>query len=135
MGHFYYVNYFSVLLATIASFMLGGFWYSKAGFGQAWLAAIGKSMDDLGSPAVAMSLTFVSTFITAVVLAILINALGDPTLFRGARLGFVLGIGVVATSMFSDHLFCGNPLTLYLIQAGYRVTLLTIMGGILGVWS
>ncbi len=134
MSHLTEVNYLAVLVATIASFLLGGWWYSGAGFGKAWLAAIGKSMDDLGSPTVAMTLTFFSTFFTAIILAILINALGDPTLFRGARLGLVLGVGIVATSMFSDYLFSGNPMTLFFIQSGYRIVLLTIMGGILGAW-
>lgn len=133
--HISRVNYLAVLVATIASFVLGGWWYSTSGFGRAWLAAIGKTIDELGSPAVAMTLTFFSTFFTAIILAILINALGDPTLLRGARLGFVLGIGIVSTSMFSDSLFSGNPLALFLIQAGYRVVLLTIMGGIIGVWG
>jgi hypothetical protein len=133
--HISHVNFWAVLVATIASFMLGGWWYSMSGFGRAWLAAIGKSMNDLGSPAVAMTLTFISTFITAIILAMLINALGDPTLFRGARLGFILGVGIVATSMFSDYVFSGNPLELFLIQSGYRVVLLTIMGGIIGVWG
>lgn len=133
--HISHVNYLAVLVATLASFMLGGWWYSMSGFGRTWLAAIGKSKNELGSPAVAMSLTFVSTFFTAIILAMLINALGDPSLFRGARLGFILGVGIVATSMFSDYLFSGNSLELFLIQAGYRVVLLTIMGGIIGVWG
>ena len=133
--HISHVNYLAVLVATLASFVLGGWWYSPSGFGRAWLAALGKSMNDLGSPAVAMTLTFLSTFFTAIILAVLINALGDPTLYRGAGLGLIVGVGIVATSMFSDYLFSGNPLELFLIQAGYRVVLLTIMGGIIGVWG
>ncbi len=133
--HISHVNYLAVLVATLASFVLGGWWYSPSGFGRAWLAAIGKSMNDLGSPAVAMTLTVLTTFFTAIILGVLINALGDPTLYRGARLGLILGVGIVATSMFSDYLFSGNPLELFLIQAGYRVVLLTIMGGIIVVWG
>lgn len=133
--HISHVNYLAVLVATVASFVLGGWWYSMSGFGRAWMAALGKTRDELGSPKLAMTLTFFSTFLAAVILAILINALGDPSLYRGARLGFVLGVGIVATSLFSDSLFSGTPFELFIIQAGYRVLLLTLMGGIIGVWG
>lgn len=140
--HLSHVNYLAVLVATIASFMLGGWWYSKSGFGMAWLAAIGKSMNDLGSPAVAMTLTFFSTFFTGIILAILIHALSyddylffGSRLYYGARLGFVLSVGLVATSMFSDYVFSGKAFELFLIQAGYRIVLFTIMGAIIGVWG
>ena len=133
--YFSNINFWAVLVATLASFALGGWWYSPKGFGRAWLAAIGKSPNELGSPVVAMTLTFFSTFLTAIILAILLNSLQDHTLLLGARLGFVLGVGLVATSMFSDYLFSGSSLELFLIQVGYRVLLLTIMGGIIGVWG
>jgi len=134
--HLSQVNFLAVLVATFASFGLGGWWYSlSTGFGRAWLAAIGKAPSELGSPTVPMTLTFISTFFTGIVMAILINVMNDDTFYEGARLGFVLGLGIVAPSMFSDHVFCSRPLTLFFIQAGYRVVLLTIMGAIIGAWG
>jgi len=49
--------------------------------------------------------------------------------------GLYTGVGFVATSLFSDYLFCGWSMKLFLIQAGYRVSALALMGAVLGVWE
>ena len=114
--------------------LLGGWWYSPAGFGRAWLAGSKNSINELGSPAVPMTLTFFSTFFSAIVLSLIIIAVGEPTFLKGACLGLAVGIGLISTSMFSDSLFCGNSMQLFLIQAGFRIVLMVIMGAILGAW-
>ena len=35
------LNYLAIVLATIAKFMVGGLWFSKMLFGNAWLAEVG----------------------------------------------------------------------------------------------
>jgi hypothetical protein len=44
------LNFMAILLATIAKFMVGGFWFSKLVFGRAWLEEVGHIEEELGSP-------------------------------------------------------------------------------------
>lgn len=44
----------AILVAAIMGMVLGGLWYSPLLFADAWLKAIGKTQDELGSPTPAM---------------------------------------------------------------------------------
>ena len=81
-----------------------------------------------------MVLTAITTLVTAFVLAVLLHALGITSMSRGALAGLGLGVGIVATSMLSDYLFCNWSIKLFLIQAGHRIAYLAVMGAILGAW-
>ncbi len=129
------LNFVAVLVATVVGFGFGFLWYSRFMFGHAWLAAIGKSKEELGKPAKAMALSFVTTAVTAVVLSLFISWIGVVDMTEGLLVGLYAGAGLVATSLFSDYLFCGRGMKLFLIQAGYRVSTLALMGAVLGVWE
>ena len=58
----------------------------------------------------------------------------SPALFGNAWLAALAGIGFVATAMLSDSLFSGWGWRLYLIQTGYRVLYLMLIGAICGGW-
>ena len=128
------VNWWAILVATAAGFMLGGVWYGPL-FGKAWLRAIGKKEEDLGSAAGPLVLSAFTAFATALLMALLINTLGTvETWLEGALLGLYIGIGFIAAAMASDYAFCRWPRELFLIQAGYRVAYSVIMGVILAAW-
>ena len=129
------INYLAVLVAAVAGFVLGGAWFAQPVFGAAWLKALGKKKDDLGgSPTKALVITAITTWVTAYVLAVFILALNITTAVGGALVGLSIGIGIVATSMYSDSLFCNWPFKLILIQAGHRIVYLALMGSILAAW-
>jgi hypothetical protein len=130
---FYGLNWLAILAATIAGFVLGGIWYGPL-FGKAWLRAIGKHEEDLGSAAIPLTLSFFTAFATALLMALLINALLVKTVLDGALLGLYIGIGFIAAAMASDYAFCRWPTQLFFIQAGYRVAYAIIMGAILAGW-
>ena len=127
------LNWWAILVATIAGFVLGGLWYGPL-FGKAWMAAIGKTADDIKPSPTPFVVSFVTALVTAIVLALLINALGVVRVVDGAILGLVIGVGFIATAMASDSAFCGWGLRLFLIQAGYRVAYSVLMGAILTWW-
>ena len=128
------LNWWAILVATIAGFMLGGIWYGPL-FGKAWLRAIGKREEDLGNPVIPFTLSFFTAFVTALLMALLINSLdGLKTVLDGALLGLYIGIGFIAAAMASDYAFCRWPKQLFVIQAGYRVAYSVIMGAILAGW-
>ena len=127
------INWLAVLVSTVAAFLLGGVWYGPL-FGKAWLRAVGKKEEDLGSPAAPMALSVVTSAATCIVLAGLLNLFPAPDVVDGIVLGLLVGVGFIATGMASDYAFCGWPRALFVIQAGYRVTYSLIMGVVLAAW-
>jgi hypothetical protein len=128
------LNWLAILVATVASFVLGGFWYGRL-FGKAWLAAISKTEEDLKPIPAPFIISFFTALITAIVLAMFIQALDIASLSAGIKVGLLIGIGFIATAMASDSAFCGWGLKLWSIQAGYRVVYSVIMGMILAGWQ
>lgn len=128
------LNFWAIGVSTLAGFALGGLWYGPL-FGAAWLAAIGKTEDELTPSATPFIVSFFTALLTAVVLAGLISSLGINSLSGGLLLGLITGVGFIATAMASDTAFCGWGMRLFLIQSGYRVSYSVIMGGILAVWQ
>ena len=127
------LNWWAILLATVASFALGWLWYGPL-FGRAWLEALGKSVEELQPSPTPFIISFVTALVTCVVLAAIMQGLGIANVAGGLALGLVAGIGFIATSMASDAAFCGWGTKLWGIQAGYRVVYSVIMGGIIGAW-
>jgi hypothetical protein len=128
------LNGWAILAAVLAGYALGAVWYAPPVLGNAWLRALGKRKEELRSPVRAMAIQCLLTLVTATVLALLIVRFGAITWAEGAAIGLVAGIGLVATSLASDHLFCGWSLRLYSIQVAYKLVSLTLMGAILGAW-
>lgn len=128
------LNWWAILVATAAGFMLGGLWYGAL-FSKAWLKALGKSEDELDPSPRPFIISFFTALITAIMLSALIHTLGFTELQDGVLLGMLMSLGFIATAMGSDAAFCGWGLPLYLIQAGYRVAYSVIMGAILVAWQ
>jgi len=53
----------------------------------------------------------------------------------GAMWGFLAGFGWVATFVGTHYLFERRSLTLFLINAGYSIVALTVMGTIIAAWK
>jgi len=122
------------LAAVLAAYALGAVWYAPPVLGNAWLRALGKRKEELGSPVRAMAIQFLLTLVTATVLALLIVRFGAITWAEGAAIGLIAGVGLVATGLASDYLFSGWSLRLYAIQVAYKLVSLAVMGAILGAW-
>ncbi len=127
-------NWWAILVATVLAFVLGGLWYGPL-FGKAWLAAMGKTEDDIEPSASPFVISFFTALLTAITLAWLVHALSITGWGAGALLGLVTGIGFIATAMASDTAFCGWGLRLFIIQSGYRVVYSVVMGALLGGWQ
>ena len=68
MLDFSLLNWWAILVATAAAFALGGLWYGPV-FGKAWMAALGKTEDDIQPSATPFVVSFFTALITTVVLA------------------------------------------------------------------
>ena len=126
------LNWWAIVVATAAAFALGGLWYGPL-FGKAWLAALGKTEDEIEPTPQPFIISAVTAFLTCVVVAALMSGLKMTGLLAGLAFGLLTGIGFIATAMASDAAFCGWGWKLWAIQAGYRVAYSVLMGGIIGI--
>ncbi|MBS3123709.1 DUF1761 domain-containing protein [Candidatus Woesearchaeota archaeon] len=133
------VNILAVLVSTVVGMALGMFWYGPL-FGKLWIKIMRFSKVDLAKAqkkvkAVTYFLSFLSTFIFAVVLAYFIEFTGMASAFGGAVIGFLAWLGFLATTLINSVLWENKPWSLYLLNAGHYLFVLVVLGAILGAWN
>ena len=128
-------NYLAIFVAALSTFLIGGLWYSPAVFGKAWMRENGFKEEDMKGRNMMkiFGLAFLLAVISAVNLAMFMGPESDPIM--GALWGFLAGAGWVATFVGTHYLFERKSFTLFLINAGYSVVALTIMGIIIAAWK
>lgn len=129
------INHLAVFVSAVAFFILGALWYGFSPLGAIWMAQMGKTATAQG----AMTTQYVITFILDWVLAYIISiALVDSTNPKGARhgieFGIFMGLGIYGTMSLMNYVYEGRTFTLWLINAGYVVVGMAIMGAIIGAW-
>ena len=137
------VNIFALIVAALATTVLGFIWYSPMLFARPWCVAMGYNPDDKAAmdamrkksgPLYALSM-----------LASLVSALGlghfiwGHMPIQGAFIGFHAGLFIwfffVATVQLTDTAFGGKPMKLFFINTGYQLVCFLAMGTILGAWQ
>jgi hypothetical protein len=128
------INYLAVVAAALASFVLGGLWYSPILFGAAWQRAAGLSDERLksGSMPVIFGGAFVLALIASFVFAMFLGP--KPALPFATGAGFAAGLCWVAASFGINYLFERRPFRLFAINGGYHTLQFTLIGLILGLW-
>jgi hypothetical protein len=129
-----FLNYWAILAAAVSTFLIGGLWYSPAVLGKIWMRENGFTEADMkkGNMAKIFGLAFILGLISAINLAMFLGPTADVTM--GGFYGFLAGFGWVATFVGTHYLFERKSFTLFLINAGYSVIALTVMGLIIGGW-
>lgn len=128
------LNIWAVIVAALSTFLIGGLWYSPALFGKAWMRENGFTEESLkgGNMARIFGLAFFLALIASINLAMFLGP--EDRAAMGALWGFAAGFGWVATFVGTHYLFERKSFTLFLINAGYSVVALTLMGVILAAW-
>ena len=126
-------NIWAVLLAAVASFMLGGLWYSPLLFGKAWQRETGLTDEQLakGNMGLIFGLAFVLCLIAAFVFAMFLGP--RPSMALGFGAGFSAGLCWVASSFGVNYLFERKSVKLFLINGGYHTLQFTLIGVILSL--
>ncbi len=129
------LNIWSILVSALSTFVVGGLWYSPALFGKAWMKENGFTEEGMKNSNMAkiFGLAFVLGIIAAINLQMFLQQENNPAM--GAFWGFLAGFGWVATFVGMHYLFERKSLKLFLINAGYAVVSLTVMGAILAAWK
>lgn len=121
------VSLVEIVVATFSGMVLGALWYSPILFGAAWMNAIGKTAETLGSQTLPMIGSVMACFLTAVGIAILFSVIQVSSLLGALGIGLLLAVGIVFPALLSDNLFCGWGGKLLMIQAGYRMINVLLM--------
>ncbi len=130
------INYLVVLIAAIVPMALGFVWYSLRVFGTAWMKDVNLTENDIkNGPGLGFVLAIAGSFAQSYVLAHFIDYARATDLVSGAGVGLWLSSGLVATAIGFNYIFAKRPRRLWLIDAGYAVVSLTVMGALIAQLS
>jgi len=125
------INWLSVLVAAVSSFLVGGIWYGPL-FGRAWMVEFGFTEESLAQRN--LPLVFGGSLLLALLASVNLEMFlgAQATLSYGALAGFFAGLGWVATFLGILYLF--ERRSIKALNAGYCTFALTVMGAVLGAW-
>lgn len=88
------LNWVAVIVASLAWYVWSAIWYSNPPISKAWIQAARVTPEGTGNmpPPSTMIGTLIGYFVTTIVIALLVGALG-PDNMGGLELGVLLGIG------------------------------------------
>ena len=132
---FHDVNWFAVLVAGVAWFILGSVWYTVL-FGTAWARLTGTDPENPGgNMARIFGATLVLEIWASAFLAGLLHISDTATMGGGLHLGALLGVGIVLPVVAINNLYQRKSPALTGIDAGHMIVGLVIAGAILGAWQ
>jgi hypothetical protein len=139
------INWWAVIVASIACFIVGFVWFGPKTFYPIWVRALG------GDPAVppdmsksvpmnaVWGLLVAAILVQAIVLAAileLLRATGQSVgPWGGLATGALMGVAYAAMTSLGHRLFSGQGLKVWLIEIGQDIAGLAVMGLILGAWA
>ncbi len=132
------INYYTVLLAAVLSFVVGAWWHSPWGFGKQWMKLSGLTFGDMKSMPLtatqAMLIGFIFTVLVSYVLAHFVVLFGVANWQDAAVLGFWVWLGFLAPTLANSWLWEGKSLKLFLFNAAYALVNIEVLAIVLGLW-
>ncbi len=135
------VNLWAVLVAAIATMVVGFLWYSPMLFARPWMLAMGYDPEDKPkmeemrkSAGKSYAISLVASLVSAFVLGKIITITSVDTVLYGMKVGFAIWLAFVTTVQLTAKLFGNQSTKLYLINTGYQLVCYLVMGAILAVW-
>lgn len=138
------INFIAVLLAAIASMVLGFVWYSPMVLGKPWMKERGYTKESLNKEQKEMGKWYAVSFVLALVTAyVLAHVMGLSMYFynnspvtTGLLTGFWVWLGFVMTVQATATIFSDKKnWKLFGIDSGYQLVSLLLMGVVLGLLS
>ena len=129
-------NYLAVVVCAVVYWLLGGLWYGLL-FSRPWMAL--ENMTEAQAQSMNVALPYLVTFILNLLIAYVLAQLclwrNANTAGRGAAIGVLLWIGIVAPITYTTYMYEMRPKELFAINEFYPLVGLCLMGAILGAWS
>lgn len=133
------INLWGVLLAALVGMVVGGLWYSPILFGDKWVALMGWSKEEQekmkkkAGPSYVLG--FLVQFVTAYVLAHVLNAFDVITISSAIQTAFWAWLGFVATTQIGSVLWEGKSTKLWILNTAYSFISLCVMAMVLVAWN
>ncbi|HKB88336.1 MAG TPA: DUF1761 domain-containing protein [Patescibacteria group bacterium] len=136
------VNYLAILVAALLSMVLGSLWYGPI-FGKPWMKMMGMSKESMkgmksGDMAKLYGIQFIGSLFMAFILAHALvfasSYLHESGISAGLQTGFWNWLGFIAPITLGSVLWEGKSWKLWLLNNGYYLTLLCMMGVLLALW-
>lgn len=132
--NFVAVNWLAVVLATVASFAFGAVWYM--GLSRQWLAALGKTKDQLGVGYTPFVWSVVVELVMAYFLALFTPLLmGGTSIAAAVQVAVLLWLGFVLTTLIMNHRYEGMKWSLTIIDGLHILGVLVIQGVVIGLFG
>src|SRR2546430_7213173 len=117
------VNVLAVIVAALATFVLGAVWYSPVLFAKQWMQAHGYTPEQLEAMkrrgvARAYAVSALCYLVMAYALALLASYTQATSFVQGLWLGFLLWLGFAAAIGLPPHIFSGKPPPVWVVDAG-----------------
>jgi hypothetical protein len=130
------INYWAVVLAAVASWLVGAAWYGA--LARSWMIALGKTRSELMTPAgkpspIPFVIAFAAQLVMAWVLAGVVGHFGRVTLATGVVSGVFAWLGFVITTLAVSYGFARQRFMLTLIDGGHWLAALVIQGAVIGI--
>jgi hypothetical protein len=124
-------NYLGIVAGAIVMFAFGAIWYTI--LGSAWLAAVGKSKDEL------MQSGF-WPYLISLLAGLLIAYCFDNMLWhyeradamKGAQVGLLTGVCIATAMIATTYSFEARPFALIAIDSGYAIFGFIVTGAVVG---
>jgi hypothetical protein len=127
-----HINWVSVLVAALATFVIGGPWYSPALFLRPWQAAMNITADTRGHPARVFGLAYLFSVVSCALLASMLGQ--EAGAARGLELGLWVGTAFVAASYGINYQFANRRFVALCIDGGFHILQFAVFGLVLGAW-
>jgi hypothetical protein len=133
------INWLAVLVATVAYFVLGAIWHSKAVFANKWAQGHGINMNDPNGRkgfGQILFLSFIAFFVICLTQAIIIHKMHlTGGVMSGLKVGLLTGIGFSWMTISISHLYTKKPIYLHIIDGLYHTVGQVISAIILCMWT
>jgi hypothetical protein len=132
------VNWLAIIVAAVAAFAIGALWYSPVLFARQWMAAHGHTPEKMAAMQSSMGKTYAFSFVTyvimAMVIALLMGLTGANSMMQGIVLAVLAWLGFGFTIGLNTNLYSDKPTAAFMIDAGYQLVHVIVMGAIIGAW-
>lgn len=133
------INYWAVLLSTVAAIVIGSIWYMPRVFGDRW-----KKWGDVVDPQtsaqavipiiVSIALSFLLAWVLAGSVAIAWHFYGGSYFSSALITALTLWAGFTAGRIITHEVFMGRPSQLTILNISYELVLVVVMSVVIGAW-
>lgn len=137
------INYWAVIINVVVAMGVGFAWYGPL-FGKEWSRLMGWSKEDLEKkmkegvgPAYTLSAlgALIMSFVLAHSIIFAEAYLGSSGVYGGLQGAFWSWLGFVAPVTLGTVLWDGKPWKLWVLNNGYWLVVLLLMGIVFGIWK